>query len=227
MAGGRMLETIFCFFAVVASCFIATPLKLLDSKVGGKCLLHGDVNSLTLNVTTGREIYCDLGFYSSITNGVIAIFLVFLRWCCLISQSSLIYGSLFSFILATLCWINSVVCTVFMVVGFTEWCKSIKNTGKITSCRDAQDLDWSKYSPQPLDGSMFHTYLSMVEISCYCTVAVWFLVALMCGKQLRQWLEEASYDQDAEFIDGHTYLPQQHPMAMYGPGNDFNRVTHL
>ncbi|KAK3740061.1 hypothetical protein QZH41_011403 [Actinostola sp. cb2023] len=166
MAFGKFSESSLCFLAMVAGFFTAVPLGLLQAQTGETCLLFGQVDFLQKNVTGGSRHYCNLGFYSSIFNIVLAGFLICLRWCCLVKTEnpSMIYGSLISFVLATLGWINCLVCAVFMIVGINEWCESINNAGS-SSCRDATLWKWKTFNPQPLDASKFYDYFFMVEVS--------------------------------------------------------------
>ena len=52
----------------------------------------------------------------------------------LLPQSRVAYFKFTTCILSALAWINCLVCTVFIVIGFTEWCSSVTNNGNVERC---------------------------------------------------------------------------------------------
>ncbi|XP_031557814.1 uncharacterized protein LOC116294360 [Actinia tenebrosa] len=224
MSFGKTTESFLCLLAMIAGFFTTVPLGLLNAETGNTCLLFATVDVLQKNVTGGNIIYCNLGFYSSITTIVLAAFLICFRWCCLVNteKPSMLYGYLTSLVFATLGWINSVVCAVFMVSGFVEWCKSIqKGLASGSSCEAAKKWEWSSFKPQPLDASNFYVYLTMVEISSYSSIVLWFLVAFISGTQLRKWIDNTRNLQ-TPYINHeiHTHLPGV--MGMFEPEHQYS-----
>ncbi|XP_028515285.1 uncharacterized protein LOC110240477 [Exaiptasia diaphana] len=167
MAFGKFIESSLCLAVIVAGFFVAVPLRLLEQQTGKTCLLFGQVDFLEKNVTGGKSHYCDLGFYSSIVDIFLASFLICLRWCCLMKteKPSMIYGSLISFVLATLGWINCLARGVFMITGINEWCSSIKNAGTSSCDKAAISWNWQEFNPQPLDASKSNDFFLMIEVS--------------------------------------------------------------
>ena len=84
MARGDLCENLLCLLALGIGFVVAIPLALTQTGFGGKCLLFGEADLLTRTVSGGNAIYCQYGIYSSSANVVLAAFLVFFRWCCVI-----------------------------------------------------------------------------------------------------------------------------------------------
>ncbi|KAK2560938.1 hypothetical protein P5673_016055, partial [Acropora cervicornis] len=130
-------------------CCTLVPLKLNESGFHGRCLLFGDLELLTKTVVPGNRTYCLFVFCSSLVNAVLATLLGFLKSCCIIKTKGMrvVYFQFVTSIVAALAWINSLVCAVFIVIGLTEWCNSVKNNGNVESCKEAEKWNWPSYTP--------------------------------------------------------------------------------
>jgi len=75
--------------------------------------------------------------------------------------------------------------------GFTEWCSAVTNNGNVESCQKAEEWDWTQYKPAGIDGSKFYTYLFMAEIASFCALAIWFIIAILSGRNFKRRLFQA------------------------------------
>jgi len=106
------------------------------------------------------------------------------------------------------------VCTIFVVIGLTEWCSSIENDGNAESCEEAEKWEWSIYTPAGLDGSKFYTYLFMAEIASICSTVIWFIIVVLSGRNFKQGLFNA---RAAEYYLAEERMHYMYPPALYPP----------
>ncbi|XP_068731530.1 transmembrane protein 179B-like [Montipora capricornis] len=197
MNRGQVYENFLYAAALAAGCCVLVPLKLYESDVQGQCFLFGELEVLTKTVVTGNQVYCSFVFYSALTNAVLAALLGFLKSCCIIKTNGMrvVYFQFATSVVAALAWINSLVCAIFIVIGFTKWCNSVENNGNVESCIEAQKWDWSHYTPSGIDGTQFYTYLFMVEIASICCVLLWFIIVILSGRNFKQGLLNARLEE--------------------------------
>ncbi|KAL9954322.1 hypothetical protein ACROYT_G041843 [Oculina patagonica] len=192
MNRGEVYENYLYVAALAAGCCISVPLKLNESNLKYRCLLFGELDILTNTVVAGNQRYCTFTFYSSLANAILAALLGFLKWCCNVETESLrvVYFKFATCILSAIAWINCLVCAIFIVMGFTEWCNSVTNNGNVESCQKAEKWDWTQYTPADIDGSKFYTFLFMAEIASFCAVVIWFIVVILSGRNFKRRLLE-------------------------------------
>lgn len=188
MDRGQIYENFLYAAALAAGCCTLVPLKLNESGFHGRCLLFGDLEVLTKTVVPGNRTYCLFVFCSSLVNAVLATLLGFLKSCCIIKTKGMrvVYFQFVTSIVAALAWINSLVCAVFIVIGLTEWCNSVKNNGNVGSCKEAEKWNWPSYTPSGMDGAKFYTYLFMAEIASICSVLLWFIIVILSARNFKQ-----------------------------------------
>ncbi|XP_020620247.1 transmembrane protein 179B-like [Orbicella faveolata] len=193
MNRGEVYENFLYVAALAAGCCISVPLKINESNLKGHCLLFGELDVLTNTVLAGNHGYCTFTFYSSLTNAALAALLGFFKWCCSVDTDSprVVYFKFTTCILSAIAWINCLVCTIFIVIGFTEWCSSVTNNGNVESCQNAEKWDWTQYTPADIDGSKFYTYLFMAEVASFCVVVIWFIIVILSGRNFKQRLLQA------------------------------------